>query len=81
MRASSSGSQIPTTHFCHRLHVTIACVSEVIGRHPRSYDREAAGYYPMHNLDLHEQKTRTLDEVALLLGWPLPKCYLQLRRC
>jgi hypothetical protein len=60
--------------------VTIACGSEVVARHPRSYQREAVVYDPLHYLALLEQKTRALDQAAPLAGWPLPECYLQLRR-
>ena len=60
--------------------VTIACASEVIARHPRSYQREATVYDPLHYLALLEQKTRALDQAAPLVGWQLPESYLQLRR-
>ncbi|MGA8937638.1 MAG: IS21 family transposase [Acidobacteriaceae bacterium] len=60
--------------------VTIACGSEVIARHPRSYERAAVVYDPLHYLALPEQKTRALDQAAPLQGWQLPTCYLQLRR-
>ncbi len=60
--------------------VTIACGSEVIAKHPRSYEREAVVYDPLHYLALLEQKTRALDQAAPLQGWQLPTCYLQLRR-
>jgi transposase len=60
--------------------VVIACGSEVIARHPRSYEREAVVFDPLHYLALLEQKTRALDQAAPLAGWQLPVCYLQLRR-
>ena len=60
--------------------MTIACASEVIARHPRSYEREVVVFDPLHYLALLEQKTRALDQAAPLLGWQLPACYLQLRR-
>jgi transposase len=60
--------------------VTIACASEVIARHPRSYQREAVVYDPLHYLALLEQKTRALDQAAPLAGWPLPDCFATLRR-
>jgi transposase len=60
--------------------VTIACASEVIARHPRSYEREAVVYDPLHYLALLEQKTRALDQAAPLAGWDLPSCYATLRR-
>ena len=60
--------------------VTIACASEVIARHPRSYERESVVYDPLHYLALLEHKTRALDQAAPLQGWRLPECYGQLRR-
>ena len=60
--------------------VAIACGSEVIARHPRSYEREAVVFDPLHYLALLEQKTRALDQAAPLVGWQLPECFAQLRR-
>jgi hypothetical protein len=59
--------------------VVIACASEVIARHRRSYEREAVVFDPLHYLALLEQKTRALDQAAPLASWQLPACYLQLR--
>ena len=60
--------------------VVIACGSEVIARHTRSYEREAVVYDPLHYLALLEQKTRVLDQAAPLVGWQLPECFITLRR-
>jgi transposase len=60
--------------------VVIACASEVIARHPRSYEREAVVFDPLHYLALLEQKTRALDQAAPLSGWQLPECFAVLRR-
>jgi hypothetical protein len=60
--------------------VVIACGSEVIARHRRSYEREAVIFDPLHYLALLEQKTRALDQAAPLAGWQLPECFAQLRR-
>jgi hypothetical protein len=60
--------------------VVIACASEVIARHQRSYEREAVVFDPLHYLALLEQKTRALDQAAPLAGWQLPECFVQLRR-
>jgi transposase len=60
--------------------VAIACASEVIVRHQRSYEREAVVFDPLHYLALLEQKTRALDQAAPLAGWQLPECFAQLRR-
>lgn len=60
--------------------VVIACGSEVITRHQRSYEREAVIFDPLHYLALLEQKTRALDQAAPLAGWQLPECFAQLRR-
>ena len=60
--------------------VVIACASEVIAGHQRSYEREAVVFDPLHYLALLEQKTRALDQAAPLAGWQLPECFVQLRR-
>jgi transposase len=60
--------------------VVIACASEVIACHERSYEREAVVFDPLHYLALLEQKTRALDQAAPLVGWLLPECFAQLRR-
>jgi hypothetical protein len=60
--------------------VVIACASEVIARHQRSYERETVVFDPLHYLALLEQKTRALDQAAPLAGWLLPECFAQLRR-
>ena len=60
--------------------VMIACGSEVIARHPRSYEHEAVIFDPLHYLALLEQKTRALDQAAPLAGWQLPECFATLRR-
>jgi transposase len=60
--------------------VVIACASEVLARHKRSYEREAVVFDPLHYLALLEQKTRALDQAAPLAGWQLPECFAQLRR-
>ena len=60
--------------------VVIACGSEVIAHHPRSYQREDIVFDPLHYLALLEQKPRALDQAAPLAGWELPACFAQLRR-
>src|SRR5260370_34794355 len=60
--------------------MVIACASEVIARHKRSYEREAVVFDPLHYLALLEQKTRALDQAAPLQAWQLPECFAQLRR-
>jgi len=60
--------------------VVIACGSEVIARHSRSYERETVVFDPLHSLALLEQKTRALDQAAPLVGWQLPDCFVTLRR-
>jgi DNA replication protein DnaC len=60
--------------------VVIACGSEVITRHQRSYERETLVFDPLHYLALLEQKTRALAQAAPLAGWQLPECFAELRR-
>ncbi len=52
--------------------VVISCGSEVIARHPRSYDRDDFVYDPVHYLPLLERKPGALDQAAPLQGWALP---------
>jgi hypothetical protein len=60
--------------------VAIACGSEVIARHPRSYEREDFVFEPLHYLALIEQKINALDQAAPLAGWQLPEEFATLRR-
>ena len=70
--------QVLVKGYVHR--VVIACGSEVIARHERSYERETAVYDPLHYLALLERKSRALDQAAPLSGWQLPECFAHLRR-
>jgi hypothetical protein len=87
VRYRSNDYSVPTCHGHLRVlvagyvhEVTIACGSEVIARHPRSYEREAVIFDPLHYLALLEQKTRALDQAAPLATWQLPECFAILRR-
>jgi transposase len=60
--------------------VVISCGSEIIARHPRSYEREEMIFDPLHYLALLEKKTNALDQAAPLVGWELPAEFHQLRR-
>ena len=60
--------------------VVIACGTEVIARHPRSYGHEDFVFDPLHYLALLEQKTGALDQAAPLQGWDLPEAFATLRR-
>src|SRR5271156_6443204 len=60
--------------------VVICAASEVIARHPRSYEREDMVFDPLHYLALLEQKPNALDQAAPLVGWVLPESFPQLRR-
>ena len=60
--------------------VVISCGSEVIARHPRSYDRDDFVYDPVHYLPLLERKIGALDQAAPLHGWELPNEFGTLRR-
>ena len=60
--------------------VVISCGSEVIARHPRSYERDDFVYDPVHYLPLLEQKTGALDQAAPLQGRGLPEEFATLRR-
>ena len=60
--------------------VVIGCRSEVIARHPRSYEREEVIFDPLHYLPLIEKKINALDQAAPLQGWDLPEEFATLRR-
>ena len=60
--------------------VVISCGSEVIAKHPRSYERDDFVYDPIHYLPLLEQKIGALDQAASLQGWELPDEFGTLRR-
>ena len=60
--------------------VVISCGSEVIARHPRSYDRDDFVYDPIHYLLLLERKPGALGQAAPLQGWELPDDFGMLRR-
>ncbi len=60
--------------------VVISCGSEVIAKHPRSYERDDFVFDPIHYLPLLERKTGALDQAAPLQGWELPEDFATLRR-
>jgi len=60
--------------------VVIACGTEVVARHPRSYEREDFVFDPLHYLALIEQKINALDQAAPLVDWKLPDAFTTLRR-
>ena len=60
--------------------VVISCGSEVIAKHPRSYERDDFVYDPIHYLPLLERKTAALDQAAPLQVWELPEEFGALRR-
>ena len=60
--------------------VVISCGTEVIARHPRSYQRDDFVYDPIHYLPLLERKPGALDQAAPLQGWDLPEEFGTLRR-
>jgi transposase len=60
--------------------VVIACGTEVIARHPRSYEREDFVFDPLHYLALIERKINALDQAAPLADWKLPDEFATLRR-
>ena len=60
--------------------VVISCGSEVIARHPRSYQRDDFVYDLIHYLPLLEQRTNVLNQAAPLQGWELPEGFGTLRK-
>ncbi len=60
--------------------VVISCGTEIIARHPRSYEREDFVFDPLHYLALIERKINALDQAAPLADWTLPDEFATLRR-
>ena len=60
--------------------VVIACGTEIIARHVRSYEREDFVFDPLHYLALIERKINALDQAAPLADWVLPDEFATLRR-
>jgi transposase len=60
--------------------VVISCGTEIIARHPRSYEREDFVFDPLHYLALIEHKINALDQAAPLADWNLPNEFATLRR-
>ena len=60
--------------------VVISCGTEVIAKHPRSYERDDFVYDPIHYLPLLERKPGALGQAAPLQGWALPEEFGTLRR-
>ena len=60
--------------------VVVSCGTEVIARHPPSYEREDFVFDPPHCLALLEQKIGAFDQAAPLVGWDLPEEFATLRR-
>jgi hypothetical protein len=60
--------------------VVIACGTEIIARHRRSYEREDFVFDPLHYLALIERKINALDQAAPLARWELPEEFATLRR-
>jgi hypothetical protein len=87
VRYKTNDYSVPVA-YAHRLvvvkayvwEVVIACGSETVARHRRSYQREEMIFDPLHYLPLLEQKTRALDQAAPLVGWQLPEEFGELRR-
>ena len=71
-------SQVLVRGYVHE--VVIACGTEIIARHPRSWEKEDYIFDPLHYLALIEQKTNALDQAAPLVDWQLPDVFAILRR-
>ena len=87
VRYRSNDYSVPTS-FGHRdvfvrgyVHeVVIACGTEIIARHVRSYESEDFVFDPLHYLALIERKINALDQAAPLADWNLPEEFATLRR-
>ena len=54
--------------------------SELIARHPRSYEKADFIFEPRHYLALLEHQRNALDQAAPLANWDLPEDFQTLRR-
>lgn len=87
VRYRGNDYSVPTTHG-HRQVIIKGFVDEVVivsgaeeaARHPRTYDRGAFVFDPLHYLALLEQKPGAFDQAAPLQGWELPEQFDHLRR-
>ena len=87
VRYRSNDYSVPTS-FGHRdvfvrgyvQEVVIACGTEIIARHPRSYESEDFVFDPLHYLALIERNINALDQAAPLADWNLPEEFATLRR-
>jgi hypothetical protein len=87
VRYRGNDYSVPTTHGLRSFivkgfvdKVVILSGTEEIARHPRSYERGAFVFDPLHYLALLEQKPGALDQAAPLQGWNLPEQFDHLRR-
>ena len=87
VRYRGNDYSVPTAYgHCHVMvrgyvhEVVIAHNSDIIARHPRSWDKEDFIFDPMHYLALLEHKVGALDQAAPLAGWELPEAFTTLRR-
>ena len=71
-------SQVLVRGYVHE--VVIACGTQIIARHPRSWEKEDYIFDPLHYLALIEQKANALDQAAPLTNWQLPDVFAILRR-
>ena len=60
--------------------VVTSCGTEVIAKHPRSYEHDDFVHDPIHYLPLLERKPGVLDQAAPLQGWEFPDEFGILRR-
>ena len=87
VRYRNNDYSVPTAHGHQKVvirgyvhEVVIACGTEIIARHPRSYEREDFVFNPLHYLALIERKINALDQAAPLADWKLPDEFATLRR-
>ena len=87
VRYRGNDYSVPTAYFHQQVlergyvhDVVIASGTQVIARHPRSWEKEDYIFDPLHYLALIEQKTNALDQAAPLADWDLPDAFTTLRR-
>lgn len=87
VRFATNDYSVPTQYAHRRVllkafvwEIVIACGSELIAQHERSYGRAEMIFDPLHYLALLERKPRALDQAAPLARLHLPAEFAELRQ-
>ena len=76
----AEGVDTPETTKGYWQEVVLCAQGQEVARHRRIWEDEQVTFEPLHYLALLERKPGALDHARPLAGWPLPECFLLLRR-